>query len=309
VVALMFSLLRAQQPTAPMPPPVPTPAPEPAENQSLFGAHIQRSMTLLATSSKEPHWPVRVLLYGQSIVGSSLLTSMVETYLHERFPDAYITLENRGVVGDAPNSSLILRFDGNRVDAIAAHVKGISRTGTGRVLIDGKPPSTNPRVYTVTRPSRGPGTWFPAIRRIDYEKLPLVEDWTLRITAINKDATDIRFTVAGSKTGLDGSGSNKERFVSKSARVVIDPRDWMLSSIMTIFKQATAPPVGYEIHWSVRPLFVDTYKPPVADDPAKIYQTTLAQGMVNGPHTLEIISNGDGALPIEAIQVYHPPLR
>jgi hypothetical protein len=218
-------------------------------------------------------------------------------------------LEEEGVVGNSPESTLKLRFDGNRIDAIAAHVKGLSSTGTARVLIDGKPPSTNPLVYTMTLPSKGPQTWFPAIRRIDFKTLPLLEDWTLRITAINADATKLSFTVTGSKTGPDGTGSNAEKFISKSGRVVIDSRDWMLSQIMTIFKQKDPPPVGYEIHWSIKPMFLDTYQPPVAADGAKVYSATLAQGLVNGPHTLDIIPNGDGPVPIEAIQVYRPPLR
>jgi hypothetical protein len=90
-------------------------------------------------------------------------------------------LDGEGVIGNSSHSTLKLKFVGSRVDAIAAHVKGLSATGTARVLIDGKPPSTDPHIYAITLPSKGPGTWFPAIRRIDSEKLPLLEDWTLRI--------------------------------------------------------------------------------------------------------------------------------
>jgi hypothetical protein len=36
---------------------------------------------------------------------------------------------------------------------------------------------------------------------------------------------------------------------------------------------------------------------------------TLAKGLSNGSHTLEIIPNGDGAVPIESIVVHEPPLR
>jgi hypothetical protein len=42
---------------------------------------------------------------------------------------------------------------------------------------------------------------MPAIRAITIAKLPLVEDWTLRVTEINADASQLRFTVTGSKTG------------------------------------------------------------------------------------------------------------
>ena len=36
---------------------------------------------------------------------------------------------------------------------------------------------------------------------------------------------------------------------------------------------------------------------------------TVVQGIVNGPHTLEIIPVGDGAVPLREIVVHRPPLR
>lgn len=459
----------------------PEPAPEP--NQALFGAHIQRSMTLLATSSAERRWPVKVLIYGQSITGSDILTRGIDTLLKSRFPFADLTIENRsiggfgaenlvrtglhdlypyypdllifhvyggektgelerifsnvrryttadivifnhhqhadqsavpefapkwfrylaekydielvdvstewprylqdnhfattrvlrdnvhpnedglallttligrhlrynplfpsgsvdrvrryearraldeeaddeivfsgnpwkndreGAIGELPSGTLHLNFDGNRIDAIAAHVKDFAHAGSAKILIDGKPPSDNPRLYAVTLPSKGPGTWMPGIRTVGFARRPVVEDWTLRITEINADATRIRFTVTGSKTGADGEGTNTEKFVSSSGRVVIEPRDWMLADIMKIFKQTAPAPVGYVIRWSVQQMFTDQYQAPLATDPAKVYTTTLAQGLTNGPHTIEIIPNGDGPVPIEALQVYRPPLR
>jgi hypothetical protein len=216
-------------------------------------------------------------------------------------------LEKAGVVGFSPTGILKLTFDGNRIDAMAAHVKDLKETGTARVLIDGRAPSTDPRLYVITRPSAGPGTWFPAVSRVTHEKPLLLEDWTLRITEVNEASSEFRFTVTGSKTGPDGESSNRERFVSRSGRVVIEPRDWMLAEIKRVFKEST--PVGFEVHWKVSPLFVDVYQAPQIDDDAKVYQITLAQGLANTRHTLEIIPNGDGPVPIEAIQVYRPPLR
>ena len=91
--------------------------------------------------------------------------------------------------------------------------------------------------------------------------------------------------------------------------MVIESRDWMLADIMKIFKQTAPPPVGYEVKWSVVPQSIDTYKPVAASDAAKVYATTLAQGLTNGPHTIEIVPNGDGPVPIEALQVYRPPMK
>jgi hypothetical protein len=459
--------------------PLPKPAPE--EHQELFGAHLQRSMALLSTSSKERRWPVRVLIYGQSITGSSVLTKMMDEILRARFPYADLTLENRSIGGFGadrltrtsfhdlfpfypdllifhvyggektgdferiiantrryttadilifnhhqnrdqketlvfeaqhrrylaqkydcelvdvsiewprylkennygperllrdnvhPNEdgnrlltqligrhlifnpiypspswetvrrydarrpleegvddeialtgsgwklesngvagssgSLKLKFEGNRIDLIAAQIKGLTQTGSARVLIDGKPPSADPRLYAITLPSKGPGTWFPSIRLVGHEKPLLLEDWTLRLTEVDQEAQTFRFEVSGSRTGPDGSGSSQERFVSNSGRVVIEPRDWMLVEIKKIFKQPALPPSGFEVRWSVKPMFQDVYTAPVMDDPSKVYAVTLAQGLTNTAHILEILPNGDGPVPIEAIQVYRPSLR
>jgi hypothetical protein len=450
--------------------------------QALFGAHIQRAMTLLQTSSREKRFSVRILMYGQSIVGSDDFTRMMSDYLHQQFPNADIQFENRaiggfeaprlvrtavhdlypyypdlvifhvyggqrtgeveriisnirryttadillfndhrqgtseiqessigfwkqltqkydcelvdvsaawpaylhkhalepaqllrdgvhpnldgytlmtyliarhlrynpvfpnnwqqmvrtydarrpldegandeiqvngdgwslgkeGILGESPHGKLQLDFDGNRVDLIAAHADAGHKLGTAKLLLDGKPPSENPDVYAITRPSSGPGTWFPAIMRISHTQPLIVEDWTLRITRISKDANSVAFEVAGSKTGPDGSGTNEKTFISNSGRVKIEPRDWLLAQIMTIFKQQTPPPVGFEIHWSVKPMFEDEYRAPGTPDMSKVYETTLFQLISNMHHSLVIIPNGDGAVPIESLQVYRPPLR
>jgi hypothetical protein len=458
------------------------PLPDAEPNQELFGAHLQRTMTLLQTSNKSVHWPVHILLYGQSIVGSSAFTELLSSYLHQQFPYADLHIENRAIGGFGgerlvrtavhdlypaypdlvifhvyggqvggeterifanirryttadillfndhhvrdqeiqessinwwrmvaqkyncelvdvsavwpkyltehalqpaqllrdgthpsvdgyallteliarhlrfnnlvPNQwldtvrsysarrpldegvddeirlqgngwslttdgiqsqskadSLRLDFDGNRVDVIAAHVQAGEKVGTARILLDGKPPSQNPAVYTITRPSSLPGSWFPAIRRISHTAPLVLQDWTLRITKINKDATEIAFDVVGSVTGPDGSGTSSELFVSRSGQVRIEPRDWMPSQIMTTFKMKEPPPVGSEIKWSVQPMFVDLFAPGATTEKATVYQSTLFQLIPNTHHTIEIVPNGDGVVPIQSLEVYRPPLR
>ena len=63
------------------------------------------------------------------------------------------------------------------------------------------------------------------------------------------------------------------------------------------------------ITWETRPLFEDGYQPPATPDKSREYATTLAQGLSNGPHVLELIPNGDGAVPIKGFKVYKPPLQ
>jgi hypothetical protein len=50
---------------------------------------------------------------------------------------------------------------------------------------------------------------------------------------------------------------------------------------------------------------VDAYQPP-ADTPGLVRITALAQGLLNGPHTLELIPEGDGRLAVESIRIHCP---
>ena len=54
-------------------------------------------------------------------------------------------------------------------------------------------------------------------------------------------------------------------------------------------------------------MFQDAYTPPKVSDPANPVRTTVVQLIENGPHTLEIIPNGDGVVPVKEIQVFRPP--
>ncbi len=73
--------------------------PAPAVNEAFFGARLTRSATLLATSCKEHSYPVKVLIYGQSITGSRSFTEQISAYLKEKFPFADVTVENRSIGG------------------------------------------------------------------------------------------------------------------------------------------------------------------------------------------------------------------
>ena len=87
---LLAFFLQAQ--TAKYPPAPPEPHPE------LFGSGIQRTMTLLATSSPAHRNPVRVLFYGQSITKQKW-SQFVAQDIRTRFPYADLTVENRAIGG------------------------------------------------------------------------------------------------------------------------------------------------------------------------------------------------------------------
>ncbi len=432
-------------------------APAPTDT-SKWGKHIQRTMTLLATSTPEKRNTVRILFYGQSIVGHKQWTDAVAADLKTRFPHADIIYDNRAIGGFAsqflvgtsesdmypfypdlvvfhvygahntyqeiihtlrsrttaevaivsdhlgkkaydgktfaeedwwgkfmmgtfvpavakeydcqfidittpwktylesnglPSSALLkdgihpndhgcflmselvkrelvylpdhprdewqdlvvehepefrdgklrLTFTGNRIDLLAAPGDNAAAFD---VRIDGKKPSEFPTCYTFTRTSGCPGVAWPAILRVDWQQMRLLEDWTLTIDKIHKPMTDFSFHVEGSKTGPDGSGRSTERFVSNSGRVVIDPQMWHLERDYK-FKGKAAKP-GFTVTWSVKPLFTDRYDPVKVEDKAKEYAVTLAQNLPNGEHTLELTVVGTAMPRVKTIRSYRPPV-
>ena len=211
-------------------------------------------------------------------------------------------------IGASPKDRLKLTFEGNRIDIITAPVTDKKlKLGTAKILIDGKSPSANPQLYVFTRPDATPGSWFPAVLYLNHNTVLIPETWTMRITGISKDGKNVAFDISGSVTGPDGSGTNAARFVSKSGRIVIEPKD--LERIGWSHVNMAPCPIGHEFKWKVIPQFLDTYTPPAATDNSRVYAVTVAQGLVNTRHTLEIIPNGDGAVPIQSIQIFCPPLK
>ena len=208
--------------------------------------------------------------------------------------------------GSSPQGVLKLDFVGNRVDVVGGNSYN-KKLGSATILLDGKPPSADPGVYHHTRASKALGAWWPAVSRIGHRSKLIAEDWTLRITKISPDAREFSFEVEGSVTGRDGAGDNKELFVSKSGRVVIKPKSFGIRWAQTMKKKKC--PVGFEVKWKTVGVFVNTYKAPQVIDRSRVYRTTLFQGIENGPHTLKIIPNGDGIVPLRDIQVHRPPLR
>jgi hypothetical protein len=457
------------------------PLPKPAINESFFGAKIQRSATLLHTSSRERHNKVNVLIYGQSIVGSAGFTTEIKANLKQQFPEADIQVENRAIGGFSadqlirtavhdlypayadliifhvyggertgeleeifsnvrkyttsdvllmnhhinaaqtksdenlakhlrylasrydleladiasewpeyleenhlkptdllrdgvhpnrhgnwllgklvcrhirynplfpaawyknvrryntvtaldqgqPNpvtlsgkdwkidnaaivtsskeSSLKFSFSGNRVNINWGHPLKVKSRGSIRILLDGKPVQSSNTVYTITRPGEGTGTWWPAIRQVSHIRPLIKEDWKLKIYEISADSTVFKYRVTGSVTGADGDGISTAPFISRSGRVVIQPDDIMFARIRKTFKVAT--PNGFEVKWSAVPLYQSIYQAMPDADKSRENQTTLLQGISNGPHTLEIIPLGDGPVPIAYLEVFEPPLK
>jgi hypothetical protein len=194
---------------------------------------------------------------------------------------------------------MALEVAGNRVDLICAG----RRDARTQVRIDGRKPSEFPGLYGLTRTTSYPGTTWPCLLRVTYQQPWQLEEWTLTLRGISADRKTFRFTCAGSRTGPDGEGVSTDRFVSKSGRVVIDPADWNLAYASTVSKEILRD--GFKIQWEVVPRFVDEFSPSPAEDPTVESVVTVAQGLSNGRHKLEI--QGGPQTNIIAVRVYRPP--
>ncbi len=194
-----------------------------------------------------------------------------------------------------------LDFDGNRVDAIVANT--LADNADLEVWIDGRRPSSFPELYTFNRVSAYQSNW-PCLLRVQSAAPLVIEDWTLTLTEMSDDMKNVKFTLQGSKSGADGEGVSTNRFESQSRRIVIDPEDWNLPFCRIVFNHALAP--GFQIHWQVRPLFQDVFHATATQDPTIENTITLAQGLANGHHHLEL--RGRSAANLAALRVYRPPM-
>jgi hypothetical protein len=196
---------------------------------------------------------------------------------------------------------LRFEFEGNRVDVVAP---ASGNFGTARILIDGQKPSTFRGLYAATRTNAAPGSWFPALRCVELGEGVVPEDWELTITQMNDKCTEFEYEVKGSVTGPDGKGNGKEKFTSNSGRLIVDRETFCFAAAYQIFKKPV--PIGFKVTWRVYGTFLDEWKPRAIADPAKENLCTLAQGLPNGKHVLEITPNGDGDLPVRYLVVYQP---
>ncbi len=164
-------------------------------------------------------------------------------------------------------------FTGNRVMALAG-------PGLARFRINGVPPSSLVEARVHGRAAAWPGTWKPFLLQVRHEAALAEETWALRIEAVD-GPRHVRFSVAGSITGPDGSGSSTTRFRSTSGRVVIEPSDWYWDGL------ALALQPGISLGWSTIGRAAnsinlpagspDTWVPVVAGLPAGRHQLNLQQ--------------------------------
>jgi hypothetical protein len=204
---------------------------------------------------------------------------------------------------DQASGKLRLEFEGNRVDVVCRSGKAAAPAA---VRIDGKKPSEFPELYGFTRALAKPGSKWPPVAPITSEKQRQVEDWTMEVRRDPANEKLFTFTLTGSKTGPDGEGRSDAKFVSNSGRIVIEPTAWNVEFALGVLAGLKPLPEKFTVRWSVVPHCTDEFVAPEIKDPSIETTVTLAQGLPNTRHTLEI--TGSVAESISAIRIYRPPL-
>ncbi len=242
--------------------------------------------------------------FGEWLVHQGLLDCLRPLRGREAGSAAYAS---EAWIRDHPADDLEVRgdrirlvFSGNRVDALL--VPGGDRPAD--VWIDGARPSEHAELYAFGRARATPGGKWPVILRLSSRAVPLVERWRLELVR-GSTAGDYSFSAHGSRTGFDGQGTSKTTFVSNSGRLVIEPEDWSIEYALSLAGIAEVPE-RLQVDFAVHPLFVDRVEPPRNPDPTRELLVTLAQGLADGWHVVEL-ARGPGIVTISGLRVYSPP--
>jgi hypothetical protein len=240
--------------------------------------------------------------------GNKLLAGLVLEHFRETGPPAGDPVRTVEVGKDTAwkEGRIELEFEGNRVEVVAAR-SAYQPYSRASFRIDGKRPSEFAETYAHTRMSDTVGPDWPLAIRVTADKPLVAEDWVLKVTESDDRSEKFRFEVRGSVTGPDGSGVSTEKFVSKSGRVVIEPRDWWAAAAWKLSKKPM--PGGYEAHWKAVALNADEWVQPRLDDLTREHVTVVASGLANTKHKLEIVAGTATTPQIGWIRIYRPSLK
>lgn len=253
--------------------------------------------------------------------GNFLMGRLINRRLvyNPKFPVDPYQLVNTYEVGEGKqvrfnNGVLTMPFRGNKLDLVSA--SSSVALDSAAIFIDNKKPSEFPGCYAFTRPNGTPHGG--SINKITSQNTLLIEDWTITINSIacSAAACTFSFSLRGSKTGADGSGTvtydqtgkpTTQTFISNSKRIVIKPADWYIRDVITDPNSAVKIQNGFQINWKVIPLYKDhfVFSTPISD-PSIEHVTVAAQGIENTDHVLKIVALGNKNVPLKAIRTYTP---
>ncbi len=194
-------------------------------------------------------------------------------------------------------AKLQVTFTGNKIALLG---RKLPSGGSVKVSIDGVPGDQAPVFYTnFIKPKKA--AWrIPHV--VDLGKDLVPQTWTITMTSDTGD-----YSLGGSVTGPDGAGNLAQPFTSNSGQVSIDPRYWREGRNTKkdgTFDYGNAKGDSFSFDVFRGALGYLSFK----GDQGAVLVEPLAQHLLNGPHTLELVATSDGEVTIEGLYVFQPPL-
>ncbi|MEJ7766436.1 MAG: SGNH/GDSL hydrolase family protein [Chitinophagaceae bacterium] len=236
--------------------------------------------------------------------GNYLMASIINQYFNfidgAKATNLYVQTKTAGKDFVVKRNKLKMQVNGNRIDLVwKPHSGG---TEKNLVYIDGKKPSAFGTCYYYTRPAFDTNSFFLkkigqllALKLTDKAK---EEKWMMTVMWADSQRQQIGYSLTGSLTGPDGSGSSDSLFVSRSGKIIIEPAFWFRAKEFAAFPWLKP---GDVLRWEVRSMCQDEALPEPSEP------ITVAQGLNNGKH--QILLKGKGLKKLEAIKIYQPPLQ
>jgi hypothetical protein len=225
------------------------------------------------------------------------VTSPVKTATEEVTLSGNWTTTDGVLRSNGAGATLKVSFTGNEIDLLGQKLPG---GGSAKVLIDGVPGDQAPVFYSdFIKPNKG-GSWrIP--HDVDLGSKLVPQTWTIAMTSNTGD-----YSLTGSVSGPDGTGNLAEPFTSQSGQVSIDPKYWRQGRNTKKdgtfdYGDATGDTYTFDVF---RGALGDlSFK---GDQEAALVEP-LVRHLPNGPHTVELITNGDGDVAIQGLYVFEPP--
>lgn len=197
----------------------------------------------------------------------------------------------------AQGSTLSVKFTGNRIELVGwSDPNG----GAADVWIDGKLAAEVEAYYAgyiqpdpknAPLPPNPPRDRCPHAVSLGANIVP--QSWTITMTSDTAD-----YELVGSVTGPDGSGNGLKPFTSKSGQIVVDPDFW---------RDAKNNRRGDRFTFDV--VRATTATVDFKNTTRQKFRLRLAAYLSNEPHVAKLVTRGNGAVTIDAFDVFEPALK
>jgi len=240
--------------------------------------------------------------------GNHLMTAIITDYFKKlpivTFSNPPVRTLKAGKDFTVKKARLSIPVTGNRIDLVWKQNR-MNNSSPIQVLIDNSKPSSCACCFYYTRPALDTASFFlkhiGQLLAMQLMDKATEESWALTVIAIDTIRQQIQFSLRGSLTGDDGLGSSDVAFTSHSGKISIQPEYWFRRKDTNDFAQFHWLQPGAVLRWQVKPLCYDMVQPQRGST------TTIAQGLHNGQHLLEL--SGKALHQVKEIRVYQPPLK